>query len=292
MTHKYGSSKTKSGSAGPVSPRQLPCDDGRVNEAQRSSLFEVRHWVVTRASGLEGGFLIDGDDRLMTANFALGNQGARLLQLRWRSSSEVVRLAPTESGFVVSSIVHEADDLSVTRAPRGIDARRSHVFGLLDPGTEVIVDMDGTDASVVLQQADSQDVSLDLTAWNVPFASREALTVHDIAGFRPIDREQARGLQQAAFARDGATNKIVFTRFKDGGREFFEIVWNRTGFDVVGEFESTRPQGNWPDEIVPIPDFSDTPIETGDAFSVIVSEDHTVDFLNTTKGWDYRLAPV
>lgn len=61
-------------------------------------------------------------------------------------------------------------------APRGVDARRSDVFGLLEPGTEIIADLRGTQASVVLEQADDDDISLELIAWHVPFASRDELT--------------------------------------------------------------------------------------------------------------------
>lgn len=227
----------------------------------------------------------------MTANFTIDSQGSQLFQLRWRSSSEVVRLVPTESGFVVSTVLPNATDISVTSAPRALDERTSDVFGLLDAGTKILVDIAETHTSIILQNVDDEDLSLDLIAWNVPFTSPDALIVHDICGFWPVRSADNGGLQQAAFAREGATGKVIFTRFKDGGREFYEIVWSSAGFDVLDLFESATQDGHWPDEQIPIPDFSNSPIEPGDSFAVALDESHTLELRNITRGWDYKLTP-
>lgn len=259
--------------------------------ADPSSLFDTQHWIVTRAAGLEGGFLLDGLDRLMTANFAVDDRGSQLLQLRWRSSTDVVELAGTDRGLVVSGVAPDADDLSVTSAPRARDARTSDVFGLLASGTEITVDVSGTRAAMVLRQPNGHDVTLDLLAWEVPFASQAALVVHDHCGFHPVDGALAGGLQEAAFARDGLSGAMVFSRFLLG-REFFEIQWNRAGFNVIGVFEYTGQAGKWPDEQPLIPSFPGRPINPGDSFTVILNGDLTVELRNDTQGWAYLLSAV
>lgn len=227
----------------------------------------------------------------MTASFTIDSQGTQLFQLRWRSSSEVVRLVPAESGFVVSTVLPNAADISVTSAPRALDERTSDVFGLLDAGTKILVDIAETHASIILQNVDDEDVSLDLIAWNVPFTSPDALIVHDICGFLPVGTADNGGLQQVAFAREGATGKVIFTRFKDRWREFYEIAWNDAGFEVFDAFELTSSSH---DLVHPPPtpaDFMGRSIEPGDSFAVALDESHTLELRNITRGWDYKLTP-